>query len=78
MSKISHGTHCPRLVRALVWTKDDMCHCRLCGWPAILLCKMRGFKLLTQLELLCSVICKLRLLLVWLPENTCTLVVIQT
>ena len=61
--------------------KDYICHCRLCGrlthlsWPAILLCRMRRLKLLTQLGHFLSGICKHHLLLVWLPENPGSVVV---
>lgn len=71
----------PQVGKSTGVDKDYTCHHRLCGWlihlswPAILLCKMRRFKLLTQLEHFLSVICKHHLLLLWLPENPGTVAV---
>lgn len=56
MSKISHTSPHPQ-VRALIGTKGDICPCTSCGWltypswPAILVCKMKGFKLPPSLNI---------------------------
>ena len=77
VSMTSHGTHCPRLVRALVWTRITFatigCVDGSSAFPGLPSCSVKWGDLSSSPSL--NIICKHHLLLLWLPENPGTVAV---